>query len=1060
MRRIATKILSFQLVLNLIFPFYSLNTYAEEVTTIDSDKRIEENSKEENKIEESNEKNEISDKKNSNTSENIELSSDIPVISASAIPRHQYIPLGGKISNNPNQLVDSVSVPGFPQARPISVEFIDDIPKMDIVGDYSVSARVTIEYRSVDGQERTFADTTIPISTIWGNSLYFRGSNDVSIGTYTYIPEEQKIVSNPGTSITPGNVHVDFPTDSLYYSFSQYRLTEDKQLFEETTKKSSHQVTAGMQRMDAVTSFGSGSQAIFTEIGDIIEVYHREPGQRLQSVNDEIFSNVTMRDNFTYFELTTEGYKQLSFDRVKNKESSIIISTTNDELSSSITKYLDLSDAPGVEIVGFVSFPDTTRQGKTTGTIRVQEKLSTGRYVQKDYIVAFNVTRPIDTNIGNIIVFRSPQGGYMATMLTISSSKLRASSPGIFDMAYDGKLLYSMDIYRIKNTKEKLSNENNIFSFEALGNRRNTTINDQFNANTPIIENGDILEVYHINEQRMIQGAGNTILPMRNNRAYLELSNNSYHLLQINQATVSTGIINTETTDDELNENIKDYLNLDSVPNVELVGFITYPDRSIVGNSNGIIRVQESLTNGKFIQYDYTVPFEVKTAFDFEIIPQKLTLAQDMSAVNLYDTIRNVTYNGQVLNTSEYEISVVTEPNTNQASNQIAELLIRNKVTNQSINYEVPITVLWGDTILFRGENNGSVGAYTFHPKQKMITARWGKYNSSSVVNEGFLSEIYYTLDFYSVSEMNPVIDKATPYHSFQVYGEDPPSRFAEFSPSRQLAVSIGDIVKVTHAEAGNRLRYISDEVETELVHNDNTAYLELTDKGYHLLQINQANTCSGIISSTKTNEELDADILEYIDISQSPNLEVVGFVSYPDRTVAGNVQGIIRVQEKLSTGKYIQKDYNVDFTVEYGDLRFLEVPSNFNFGHSNRYSLLHQWLPVENLIKNNVVTVFDGREKQTDWSISMKASRLKNSKSGSPIIGARYNFLFESGKRGNILADGESSSSVTREEVSSIKGQTATIGLEQVKLFLPRLSGVSSSEYEGEITWTIDLVP
>ncbi|SFE57986.1 hypothetical protein SAMN04487887_1181, partial [Enterococcus casseliflavus] len=141
----------------------------------------------------------------------------------------------------------------------------------------------------------------------------------------------------------------------------------------------------------------------------------------------------------------------------------------------------------------------------------------------------------LNSGIGNLITFRAQSSNFNATTLVLNGNRLRASSPGRFIINFTGAavLEYSMDIYRLNSSAETISTENNIFSFTAMGNEQNFNANIRFNNTSPNITSGDILEVYHREPQRIFIGSGlDQTLPLSNNRAYLELTDAGYRLLQ------------------------------------------------------------------------------------------------------------------------------------------------------------------------------------------------------------------------------------------------------------------------------------------------------------------------------------------------------------------------------------------------------------------------------------------------------------------------------------------------------------------------------------------------
>lgn len=106
--------------------------------------------------------------------------------------------------------------------------------------------------------------------------------------------------------------------------------------------------------------------------------------------------------------------------------------------------------------------------------------------------------------------------------------------------------------------------------------------------------------------------------------AYYELTPAGFELLHINQLTPKQHTIHLQMTEEKLDQAVSSYL--ETIPNVEIVGFSQYPDTSQVGHTSGKIRVKETTSNGQSHILDYTVPFEVidPTVFIDVELPTKM----------------------------------------------------------------------------------------------------------------------------------------------------------------------------------------------------------------------------------------------------------------------------------------------------------------------------------------------------------------------------------------------------------------------------------------------------
>ncbi|MFP8918494.1 WxL domain-containing protein [Enterococcus innesii] len=896
-----------------------------------------------------------------------------------------------------------------------------------------------------------------------GNQITFRAQSSNFNATRLVLDGNRLHASSPGMFIINGTAAV------IEYSMDIYRLNSSTEVISTENNIFSFSAMRNEQNTVVNTRFNNTSPDITH--GDILEVYHRQP-QRM-FIGDGLDQPLSMSNNRAYLELTDGGYRLLQFDRVITKNGTITTETSDGALDDRISDFLDMSGTPNVEAVGFVEYPDRSTIGSSTGTIRVQEKLSTGRFVQKDYTVDFEIKSLSQSDIGNQITFRAQSSNFNATRLVLDGNRLHASSPGMFIINGTAAVIeYSMDIYRLNSSTEVISTENNIFSFSAMRNEQNTVVNTRFNNTSPDITHGDILEVYHRQPQRMFIGDGlDQPLSMSNNRAYLELTDGGYRLLQFDRVITKNGTITTETSDGALDDRISDFLDMSGTPNVEAVGFVEYPDRSTIGSSTGTIRVQEILSTGRFVQRDYTVDFEIKSSFEFEIEPQSVYLSQTEKVLDFSKIISDVTYGGVALDTTEYEVTIEKMVDTSTVGLKTGTFTVTNTQTKGSMSFDVPIHVLWGDSIELRGYQSRSLGTYTYFPEEEQVNVTWGR-----SVNDGNVSihpetgdDIYYTVSLFRPQEQKQVLTDMDAYFNLTGRGNKNPDIINTIPNNRKIDVSVGDIMEIYHRQSltdSDLLSFYSNESPQALSNVTETSYVELTNQGYQSLTVNRVvPVYDQVLRLGMSKADLDASVNKYLDISNTDGVEIVGFVSYPDTSQIGEQQGTIRVQEKLSNGNYIQKDYDITFSIDYSTLRIEEAPVTFDFGQDNIFSRFHQWITAEKKINTNQVKVFDGRETQTDWMISAQASLLKHTDrthKTSYISNARYILDIDTGERRTIYADGQSSTIIdTHTQSSETSGSRLTTTIfDSVQLFLPSFSGASGEGFEGEITWTIDMVP
>ncbi|EMF0080281.1 WxL domain-containing protein [Enterococcus hirae] len=389
-------------------------------------------------------------------------------------------------------------------------------------------------------------------------------------------------------------------------------------------------------------------------------------------------------------------------------------------------------------------------------------------------------------------------------------------------------------------------------------------------------------------------------------------------------------------TDEQLDQQAASYLNLSNAPNVEVVGFTSYPNRSSLGQTTGTIQVQEKLSNGKYVQMTYEVPITVHQGLEATTMAQVLTLGEPL---DLEKAVNEVKYNNTVLARDAYEFEYDPRHDLDVPGRRYTMVTVVHKASGERIQVQVHLTIRWGETLLFRGEADRSAGALAYLPGENKIVARRGDNIEVAPIHPDF-PELYYSLEVLRNTASQQLLDELSIKKNYEAAGSRGVN--GHVSGIGTISIEYGDILKVYHAEAQERLRIFNNEIEGALSHKDNIAYLELTPTGYRQVLIDRVTPRTGLISQNMTNEQLAQQAASYLNLSNAPNVEVVGFTRYPDRSNLGQTTGTIQVQEKLSNGKYVQMTYEVPFTVE-GTRKITNV-SNFDFGtirKSNRRQIV-----------------------------------------------------------------------------------------------------------------------
>ncbi|WP_317945499.1 lectin-like domain-containing protein [Carnobacterium maltaromaticum] len=302
-------------------------------------------------------------------------------------------------------------------------------------------------------------------------------------------------------------------------------------------------------------------------------------------------------------------------------------------------------------------------------------------------------------------------------------------------------------------------------------------------------------------------------------------------------------------------------------------------------------------------------------------IPQDVILGEDLTKRDLQSFVTNVTYGGIPLNPNEYNVTLKAFENDLVGKGK-ATVIVEHNSLGIRIETEVPLDVLWGDTILALGNLDKSVGAFTYHPTENRITANQGTYNGNSHVDQFYWNQESYSVDLYRLFAAEQKISDASNYLSHTVFGSDTVSdavnKFAGGAGS--ISTKVSDIIKFRERQ-GRLQRLVEGQPQSLPKDRDLSSFLELTQTGYRQLAFNLLETNSSneirTISKDVTNKELDQLIPSLLDKKGHDSVEIMGFSQYPNRESLGESIGKILVREPLSNGvSYVQHEYEFMFNV------------------------------------------------------------------------------------------------------------------------------------------------
>ncbi|MFC0757896.1 hypothetical protein [Enterococcus faecalis] len=115
---------------------------------------------------------------------------------------------------------------------------------------------------------------------------------------------------------------------------------------------------------------------------------------------------------------------------------------------------------------------------------------------------------------------------------------------------------------------------------------------------------------------------------------YYEITQSGYRPLHFNQLTPKTGKIPIYSTNQYLDEHVTDYIDLKNHSNINVKGFAEYPDTTSSGDKRAKILVEETLTTGKKVQYEYEVTINVEPGTLTYTVPKTLTFKEFSKSKN------------------------------------------------------------------------------------------------------------------------------------------------------------------------------------------------------------------------------------------------------------------------------------------------------------------------------------------------------------------------------------------------------------------------------------------
>lgn len=313
---------------------------------------------------------------------------------------------------------------------------------------------------------------------------------------------------------------------------------------------------------------------------------------------------------------------------------------------------------------------------------------------------------------------------------------------------------------------------------------------------------------------------------------------------------------------------------------------------------------------------------------------------------NLYAFVQDVTLGDQYLTEDQYTVQLQESIATDVTGQKKVNVQVTlNEDPAKMTVVEVAVNVRWGNSIAISGEWTGTdtrriVSALTLHSGPSIsIEPGQGASSLDYSVLPTYNDLFFSTVSLYQADELGILNLSSRPNRQFSLKSKDTPKQIKEAWKNEigeRLNLNLGDIVQVWHGrKTGEKyerpwLYLIEQETFFDNTAGRNDVYYEVTDEGFKQVQLNTFSITNLTVPIYTDRDYFDTRIDELVDTGDISNVSKQ-IIAYPDTTVPGEKEAIIRVEQTSHSGEKIQYDYSVAVTVEEGKLK-LSVPQIITF--------------------------------------------------------------------------------------------------------------------------------
>ncbi|PGP43198.1 peptidase M60 [Bacillus thuringiensis] len=355
------------------------------------------------------------------------------------------------------------------------------------------------------------------------------------------------------------------------------------------------------------------------------------------------------------------------------------------------------------------------------------------------------------------------------------------------------------------------------------------------------------------------------------------------------KATVK-GVENAEEFAKSINELEFEYGDVVKVYHAESDRFNWYQNNDFIGQ--GKAKVEKELLF-KVTEKGFE---RMEAQQEVTAVPQKVVIGTDVEKLDVKNFVQ--VKDGEV-------VGFVEKPDTTKIGEQKVKVETKDRFGNKKVT-EVPLEVIYGDSLVFQGDGNNTRSIVTADHNTKKLQATF----TDAKVHYRFENEKYMGITLYDQNGNEKKVISAE--------GQESSKNFAEQLNGVDFAY--GDVIKVYHAES-DRLKWYQKNKFVSNGKGKQELYFKLTEKGFERMEAQQEVTAvpQKVVIGT------DAEKLDAKDFVQVKDGEVVGFVEKPDTTKIGEQKAKVETKDRFGNKKVTE----VSVEVTYGDSIVYQGVSN-----------------------------------------------------------------------------------------------------------------------------------